>query len=829
MAILSIKIDNLLSFDKINVDAFSDINCLVGMNNVGKSNFLKLIQFFYDKLDNKYILPPTLNNNYTNFGTITITYNLNEIKKIVNSENSELRSKLFPVIKNLFFYNNLINEYTLTLYIYKNSSISWSTKNIKILKIINYLYPFFYINTRDIILHDWNYIWEMISKIKTYKTKNIDRDSYLDFFDNQILNGKKSISKFSQDIRKIEKIIGNNGLELREFSHKEKVINYIKSSLKGNEFSFNGEEISMQSDGTNSSNYLQLFISFFLNLSKTEYIIPTLYIDEPEIGLHPKKNEEFIYEIYDIYSNLKLNSSKKQSPHILLSTHSPNILKMIIKLFEENQKVLHFSKNIRKSDSVNNHIRNTKINILKSTFNEKDGSRFLNRFSDSEAKLYFSRFILFVEGESEVELFNLKKLIQYFPVLKNIDVYPSADNIKIKHINPSYSNAAIPFIVLYDFDKVIDIDKNAKVLKLKNSSVDFKEKASKSKMNYPKDFFYDKKVSLKKLYLKYLTNNYNYSFNFESLNEITINKMNFKEKVFFGKYRFKEDYSSFVSIMKKYLELENIFINSKTIESLIITEININIFLEWFFYELNLNITLKKEESIEQVKYEKDFNKKEKKYIDYFMYNIRDYYSEKRKKNELQKKFFEYRHKNKKVKYYKYNKIKSDIDINSLEFKKICLNKFDCLFEYLGKESYSIGLNRINSEILNEIKMDSIELIKRYLLRIQEKIGNDRFTLFIILIFNGKTETLIKKESIRNNIKYKDDFQELERLLSKFDYFFRKKTSNWITNFMNFYFMYKEKMYIKHNKKEDLIINDFKKEFNELHDIINLINLRLVE
>lgn len=115
MSILSIKIDNLLSFDKIKVDAFSDINCLVGMNNVGKSNFLKLIQFFYDKLDNKYILPPTLNNNYTNFGTISITYNLNEIKKIVNSVDSELRSKLFPVIKNLFFYNNSINEYNLIL------------------------------------------------------------------------------------------------------------------------------------------------------------------------------------------------------------------------------------------------------------------------------------------------------------------------------------------------------------------------------------------------------------------------------------------------------------------------------------------------------------------------------------------------------------------------------------------------------------------------------------------------------------------------------------------------------------------------------------------
>lgn len=826
MSILSIKINNLLSFDNIKVESFKDINCLVGMNNVGKSNFLKLIQYFYDKLNKKYVLPPQLNNNYTNSGTISITYNLVEIRKIVNRVDSELKSKLFPVIKKLFFYNSSITEYTLTLHINRNNSTSWSTQNINILKILNYLYPFFYINTRDIVLHDWNNIWDMISKIKTYKTKNINRNEYLNFFDNQILGGKKGISNFSQDIRKIEKIIDNNGLGLRDFSHNEKVINYIKSSLVGNNFNFNGEEIDMQSDGTNSSNYLQLFISLFLNLSKTEYIIPTLYIDEPEIGLHPKKCEELIYEIYELYSYLKLNNSKKQFPHILLSTHSPNILKMVIKLFEENQKVLHFSKNNKFKNDTNKQISNTKINILKSTFKERDGSKFLNRFTDSEAKLYFSKFILFVEGESEIELFNLKKLIQYFPILKNVDIYSSSDNIKIKHINPSFSNAAIPFIILYDFDKIVEIKKD---IKLKNGCFDFKEKVSIYKKSYPNDSFYDSKVSKKKLYLKYLTNHYKYTFNYDCTNKIIVERMHFEKKVFFGKYRFKEDYTSFLYIMKKYLNLENIFINSKTIESLIINEENINIFLEWLFHELNKNISLKRESSLDQISCIKYSIQRETKYIEYFTKNIKDYYDCKRKYNNSLKDFFKFRHNNKKVKYYKNNVHKNNIVNSSLEMNKLYFNKFNCLFEYSGKDLYTLELNKNSIDVLNLFKQEAIKLIKIDLFRMKQELGNSLFTVFIVLLFNGKTETLLKKDDIKNQKEFKNSFQKIEKLLVKFEYFTKDKTSNWITTFMNYYFNYKENMYNYNNTKDNLIIRDFKREFKELYDIVNSINLRLVE
>ena len=53
MSISRIKITNLLSFDFIEIKDFKDINCIVGMNNAGKSNFLKLILFFYDKLNKK--------------------------------------------------------------------------------------------------------------------------------------------------------------------------------------------------------------------------------------------------------------------------------------------------------------------------------------------------------------------------------------------------------------------------------------------------------------------------------------------------------------------------------------------------------------------------------------------------------------------------------------------------------------------------------------------------------------------------------------------------------------------------------------------------------
>ncbi|EOU9953935.1 AAA family ATPase, partial [Escherichia coli] len=53
MAIYSIRIKNLLSFDDAFISEIKDINCIVGKNNVGKSNLLKIIKYFYAKLNNE--------------------------------------------------------------------------------------------------------------------------------------------------------------------------------------------------------------------------------------------------------------------------------------------------------------------------------------------------------------------------------------------------------------------------------------------------------------------------------------------------------------------------------------------------------------------------------------------------------------------------------------------------------------------------------------------------------------------------------------------------------------------------------------------------------
>ena len=103
MSISRIKITNLLSFDFIEIKDFKDINCIVGMNNAGKSNFLKLILFFYDKLNKKRVLSPRLNNNYTPHGTISITYDMQEIQHIVTKKKNIGKSDIFSAIFNTFF------------------------------------------------------------------------------------------------------------------------------------------------------------------------------------------------------------------------------------------------------------------------------------------------------------------------------------------------------------------------------------------------------------------------------------------------------------------------------------------------------------------------------------------------------------------------------------------------------------------------------------------------------------------------------------------------------------------------------------------------------
>jgi predicted ATP-dependent endonuclease of OLD family len=401
MSIKAIRIHNLLSFSDINISNIEDVNCVIGKNNVGKSNVLKCLRYFYEKLDGKKVVPLELNSKYSSTGYITITYDANRIKSIVKRARAS-ESKFLTHIWKSFFSDNDTSfasaegEISLTLNINSDDSVRWSIKSKEKREIIKYLYPFFYIETRHIDLYDWDLLWHLVGTVKPIGSNVVNRDDLVIHLNSKI---SKNNNSYMNHVNLIQQIT-----DTKNYTKKEKFLNYIKIGLEGQTFHVEGNDIRTQSDGTNSHKFILLFLKLLISLTRTSYIHPFVYIDEPEVGLHPKKNEDLITEVHDTYVKYKSTSKdvfvgkyKTPNPKIFFATHSPNILKQIVRLFGNDQQVLHFSKH-------------NDVTVIKKMNSQYDDSRFINVFSDNEARLFFSSFIFFVEGSTELELFRNKSL-----------------------------------------------------------------------------------------------------------------------------------------------------------------------------------------------------------------------------------------------------------------------------------------------------------------------------------------------------------------------------------------------------------------------------------
>jgi len=595
MSIKSIKIKNLLSFDELYIKDFQDINCIVGKNNAGKSNLLKLIRFFYNKLDEKRELPPTLNSKYSSFGTIEITFDTTRIKSIVTSQINKEKSKYFKHIYNTLFKdkekNNIFEElagqhqqksfYTLILQINHDDSTQWLNTNQDILKVINYLYPFFAIEARHLDLYDWDKLWQIVSRLKSFDVNKIKQNTIVDFFNREI---SIESNNYKDYIAKIENITQTD-----KYSYREKVLNFVKAGLQGQTFLINNQSLEIQSDGTNAHKFIEIALELLITLSRREYISPTIYIDEPELGLHPKKNEELIYKLFDVYQDFKATKKTQEKgkqktpyPKIIFATHSPNIVKEVIKLFDKNQQILHFSKKNNKP---------TKVQKMNSTYKDK---RFLNIFSDNEARLFFSNFILFVEGETELEIFSNKKLLDKFPKLKQIDVYKSSSNVLGSYINPSYSNTSIPYLFLFDADKIYSFKKDnsnqkSRRLKLENKN---------SNLYILPDGKQDNEIKFQKIIDKYSkgfigkkSSQQRYKDKLKTLKSI----QDIKNKNFtFNKISFTinetDEFKKTIKILQEYLIDYKVKFLHTTIEEILISDFSKNLFFSWLEANYNINI-----------------------------------------------------------------------------------------------------------------------------------------------------------------------------------------------------------------------------------------------
>lgn len=574
MTICSIEIRNLLSFDHLVIDDIHDLNCIVGKNNTGKSNLLKLIKYFYHLLEGGREVPPKLNSNYSSFGSIAIEYDTTRIRKIITSKNGKKNTPYFKHIFNTLFsgHRKLLafgafyegkSTLKLTLTINKDDSIQWSTSDRNLLHVIRNLYPFFEIQTRHIDLYDWNKLWDLISRLKSFRVTELSSEDVVDFFNKKLSNGGNDYKDYVDRIKTIT--------QTAEYSYSEKVLNYVKVGLEGHSFTNDGEDLKSQSDGSNSYRYIEWFLSLLISLTRRDYITPTVYIDEPEIGLHPKLNEQLIKKLNDVYESFKKTKDEKELgryatpyPKVIISTHSPNIVKSTIKLFPDNHKIYHFSKT-------------NGITVVKKMASQYDNPKFLNIFSDNEARLFFSEFILFVEGTTEVELFGNVKLGNKFKNLERADIYQT-DLVALGGINPEFSNASIPYLVLYDLDVIIEIDFAKKRISLKSKKININKFLESCKFSYFGSKKYDLKKNIEQFEGQVNSGTTLFDNNFIHIESIGSMENGIEELVALLNYRILSNFNYMVTL--------------STIEGTLINRSSFMLFIKWLKWEIiyNLNI-----------------------------------------------------------------------------------------------------------------------------------------------------------------------------------------------------------------------------------------------
>lgn len=570
MGIKSIRIRNLLSFNDFSIENIKDINCVVGRNNSGKTNLLKLIDYFYSKLNDEQLVPPSLFSKYSSTGSITITFDTTRIKNVVSSKKNKSDYQKYTY-KSLFKSEHVDSlgymlrksklskktfSYSITLTVNKSGAIYWSDNDPNVRKIIKRLFPFYSVDTRRLDLYDWSKLWGIISELKFLRANKLSKLEHIDYINSKISPKSSSYKDYIEKISEITKT--------SPYEYEEKILNYIKIGLDGHTFNIEGNKLDSQSDGTNSHKYLEVFLSLMIALTRREYIQPTIYIDEPEIGLHPKRNEELILNLFNTYDSYKNRTDVKEpgryktpSPTIILSTHSPNIVKMVIKLFsgEDEHKIFQLTK---KSNS-------TVARTINSYYNDK---RFLNVFSDNEARLFFSQYILFVEGETELEIFGNLLLNKRFESLRCIDVYRT-NEVMLKAINPSNSNLSIPYLILYDADKMISISKKNGAITFLTKEVNLFDELKRNKFS----IWNTEQYKLKKSLIGIVEQN-------EKEKDLS------EDKSYFKKFK----YNDFIKRVNKItISQSRKYITSTTIEGSLINNNSIGLFICWVVSEFKNN------------------------------------------------------------------------------------------------------------------------------------------------------------------------------------------------------------------------------------------------
>lgn len=565
MSIQRVTIKNCKSIEYMDLNLKKNVSCFIGVNNVGKSNIMKIIHFFYinltGELYDEFMFNKT--NPYNDELEISIEYDLNDlINKVQGSPiNYEgFLSDFFSGIKFPAFSSNLdpsneivekvkryVGKYTinnictLTLkYNRKTKSIIWNVEDYDFRAFISVRFPIFFLESRTIDLYNWDDIWKVIGEIAPFRKKLVINNKLNGFFelDDDQGNYENVINDIIEEFEK-------SNIKIKQASVYEKISQVVQLQLGGKNFDYESHQLKLGSYGMNSYSFMSLYVKLILRLFNYKHLSsPLIMIDEPELHLHLKKIEEFIKEVkeYERYETTKW----------IFATHSPSFAKNII---------------IENVDYDIFHVTNTEI-FSKSRLTKINGfkQKKYKLLSDNEASLFFSELCLFVEGDTELEIFKNEYIRILFPKLHKIDIYSfDGKDDKLKLVNPNDRKSKVKYIVLIDMDKVLSYVPKHKKFKTSGGSY----------LNAMKNQFITNREA----------NHYKRKFNntFRVRNEIENTLKSTKFEIDSTGLCIKEslERNKLIKLLKLYYSQYNFIPLETTIEGSIINKENYQLFYEW--------------------------------------------------------------------------------------------------------------------------------------------------------------------------------------------------------------------------------------------------------
>jgi|GEM_PF-2411279 len=541
-------LNNCKTLKKIELNIHK-VNCVVGKNGVGKSTIMKSLNYFYESLDDKRNIKSQdfdifdHNNPYNKYVSIELIYDFSYFNMIIeNYKNKRMvdqikESEFMKKLIDLSEYVSSKNKLSLTLKISKDNKHSWiPTINYDLRSVLKTIFPFYFISLNKKKENEWKELWEMIEDLAAFS--NINNEVPLEKYFKQ----ENNLNKFTSITEIIKKELSDSDIMIKNYKNKENFLRIIQLLLGGEELKFKYKDMNFFSEGTNSFNYLNIYCKLLNKISQQKIKMPILFIDEPEVGLHPKYIDYLFLNI--------LNKSNKYQ--VFLTTHSSRVLKNIVKNTKDHN-IIHAYK-------TNSY---TKVSSVNNFLEEKE--RLI--FSDEEGTYYLSDKIIFVEGRTEVELFNNNNIKELFPLFSNVEVYSyDADSQQLATIHPKVRNTKIPYLIIVDSDYIFNVQ-NGKLV-LKKGSKDYLNPLDSKKFveEHRKELFYFGERS-KMLKIR---------------NEIIFKSNNntYKSHKYWSTI-YGEHFINHVNQIKEYCLYHNLYPVATTIEGALVNVNNVDEFKDW--------------------------------------------------------------------------------------------------------------------------------------------------------------------------------------------------------------------------------------------------------